>query len=70
MTTFELAVDRINNRAAQVDWRRVILVALMMLPYVLGYTVRLLVRTVGFVVAWTWAAAVEGYQAGSGKREP
>ena len=63
MTTLTLAVDRVNARAAQVDWRRVWLVALMVLPFVLFYVARLVVRVVGWVLAWLYAAGMEGWEA-------
>lgn len=67
MTTFTLAVDRVNARAAQVDWRRVLLFALMALPFVLFYAARLLVRVVGWVLAWLYAAGMEGWAAAGPK---
>lgn len=69
MTTLTLAVDRINARAATVDWRRVLLVALMVLPFALFYAARLVVRAVGWVLAWLWAAGMEGWAAAGPKRE-
>ena len=70
MTTMTLTatVDRINERAGQVDWRRVLLVALMVLPFVLFYVARLVVRAVGWVLAWLYAAGMEGWAAASPKR--
>lgn len=68
MTTLTLAVDRVNARAAQVDWRRVWLVALMVLPFVLFYAARLIVRTVGWVLAWLYAAGMEGWAAAGPRR--
>lgn len=61
--TLTLAVDRINARAAAVDWRRVWLVALMVLPFVVFYAARLVVRVAGWVAAWLWAAGMEGWAA-------
>jgi hypothetical protein len=61
------AVDRINARAATVDWRRVLLVALMVLPFVVFYAARLVVRAVGWLVAWLWAAGMEGWAAAGPK---
>lgn len=65
MTTVTLteAVDRINARAATVDWRRVLLVALMVLPFVLFYAARISVRVLGWIAAWLWAAGMEGWAA-------
>lgn len=65
--TFTATVDRINARAATVDWRRVLLVALMVLPFVLFYAARLVVRAVGWVLAWLWAAGMEGWTAAGPK---
>lgn len=67
MTTLTLAVDRINARAATVDWRRVALVLLMVLPFVLFYAARLVVRSVGWTLAWLWAAGMEGWSAAGPK---
>lgn len=69
MTTapLTLAVDRINARAATVDWRKVLLVALMVLPFALFYVARLVVRVVGWVLAWLWAAGMEGWTAAGPK---
>lgn len=67
MTTMSMTVDRINARAAQVDWRRALLVALMVLPYALFFAARLVVRSVGWVLAWLWAAGLEGWAAAGPK---
>lgn len=70
MTTVTLAaaVDRINARAATVDWRRALLVALMVLPFALFYAARLTTRAVGWLVAWLWAAGMEGWAAAAGSK--
>lgn len=70
MTTMTLTatVDRINERAGKVDWRRVLLVALMVLPFVLFYVARLVVRVVGWVLAWLYAAGMEGWAAAGPRR--
>ncbi len=65
--TLTLAVDRINARAATVNWRRVWLVALMVLPFAVFYAARLVVRAAGWVVAWLWAAGMEGWAAAAPK---
>jgi hypothetical protein len=62
MVTLAGYVDRVNERAAHVDWRRVLLFLIMALPFVLGYAARLVVRSVGWVLAWLYAAAVEGWR--------
>lgn len=68
MTTIDLTLqDRIQRRAAAVDWPKILLVVLLALPFVLGWTAKLVVRTVGWVLAYAWAAVVEGYQAGAAK---
>lgn len=66
--TMAVAVDRINERAAKVEWRRVWLVALMVLPFAVFYAARLVVRAVGWVLAWLWAAGLEGWDAAGPKR--
>jgi hypothetical protein len=65
--TFTATVDRINARAAKVDWRKVLLVALMVLPFAAFYAARLVVRVVGWVLAWLWAAGMEGWAAAGPK---
>ena len=55
--------ERVAYRAGAVDWRKMLLLVLLALPFVLGWTARLVVRTVGWVLAYAWAAAVEGYAA-------
>lgn len=67
MTTLTATVDRINQRATDVDWRKVLLVALMLLPFVLFYVARLVVRAVGWALAWLWAAGMEGWAAAGPK---
>lgn len=67
--TLTAAVDRINARASAVDWRKALLVALMVLPFALFYLARLVVRAVGWVLAWLWAAGMEGWAAAGPKRE-
>ena len=69
MTTLTATVDRINARAATVDWRRVLLVALMVLPFVLFYAARLVVRVVGWTAAWLWAAGMVGWEVAGPKRD-
>ena len=65
--TFTAAVDRINARASAVDWRKALLVALMVLPFALFYVARLVVRAVGWVLAWLYAAGMEGWAAAGPK---
>lgn len=69
MTTLTMTVDRINERAARVDWRRVLLLALMVAPFVVFYAARLVVRVVGWVAAWLYAAGMEGWSAAGPRRE-
>lgn len=69
MTTLTLTVDRINARAATVEWRRVLLVALMVLPFTVFYVARLVVRVVGWVLAWLYAAGMEGWAAAGPDRK-
>lgn len=63
MTTLTATMDRINERAAALQWRRVLLVLLMILPFLLFAVVRYAARAVGWVVAWLWAAGMEGWDA-------
>jgi hypothetical protein len=55
--------ERVAHRASTVDWRKLLLLVLLALPFALGWTARLVVRTVGWVLAYGWASAVEGYRA-------
>jgi hypothetical protein len=69
MTTIDLpAVDRIRARAADVDWPKLLLTVLLIIPFALGWTARMVVRTVGWILAFAWASVVEGYQAGAGQK--
>lgn len=68
MTTLTATVDRINTRAATVDWRKVLLVALMVLPFVLFAVARYVTRAVGWALAWLWAAGMEGWTAAGPRR--
>lgn len=69
MTTLAATVDRVNARAAQVDWRRVGLLALMVLPFLLFAVARYVVRAVGWVLVWMWAAGMVGWEAAGPKRD-
>lgn len=69
MTTLTATVDRIQARAGTVDWRRVLLVALMAVPFLLFAAARYVVRAVGWVLAWLWAAGMEGWQAAGPRRD-
>lgn len=69
MTTLPAYAERTAARALTVDWRKLLLVALLAVPFTLGYTVRVIVRTVGWLLAYGWAATVEGYQAAAGAAE-
>jgi hypothetical protein len=50
-----------------VDWRKVFLFALMALPFAAFFGARLVVRAVGWAVAWLWAAGMEGWAAAGPK---
>ena len=69
MTTLTATVDRINARAATVDWRRVLLVALMVVPFLLFAVARYGTRAVGWLLAWLWAAGMVGWEAAGPKRD-
>lgn len=68
MTTLTATVDRIQARAGSVDWRRVLLVALMAVPFLLFAAARYVVRAVGWVAAWLWAAGMVGWEMAGPKR--
>lgn len=69
MTALTATVDRINARAAAVDWRRALLVALMLPPFVLFAAARYVTRAVGWLLAWVWAAGMEGWHAAGPRRD-
>jgi Na+/H+ antiporter NhaC len=54
-------IQRIDKRAAQVDWRKVFLFLLMAVPFAVGMTCWYVVKSVGWVLSWLYAAAVEGW---------
>lgn len=61
MTTITGTVTRVSDRAGGVDWRNVLLIVLMALPFAIAYAIRLTLRAFGWVLAWLWAACVEGW---------
>lgn len=69
VTTLTATVDRIQARADEVDWRRVLLVALMALPFLVFGAARYVVRAVGWVLAWLWAAGMVGWDMAGPRRE-
>lgn len=69
MTTLTATVDRIQARADSVNWRRVWLVALMVLPFALFAATRYTTRAVGWVAAWLWAAGMVGWEAAGPRRD-
>lgn len=68
MTTLDRINQRAADRAANLDMRKVLLFALMMVPYAIGWTARKIVMVVAWSTAWFVAAVAEGW-AGA-KREP
>lgn len=71
MTTMTLTatLDRVAARQAQINWRRVGLLTLFVLPFVLFYAARLVVRVVGWCASWLWAAGLEGWAAAGPRRD-
>ncbi len=69
MTTLTATLDRVTARQAQVDWRRVGLTVLFVLPFVLFYAVRLVVRVIAWAASWLWAAGMEGWAAAGPRRD-
>lgn len=75
MVTLDLAragqlVDRVNARAASVDWRKVLLFALMAVPFVVGFVAWYTVKSVGWVLSWLYAATIEGWRYAGELRAP
>lgn len=77
-----LRAEQLAARAGSVDWRALLLpwarraplLLLMAVPFLLGFTLRLAVRvlarfvwTLGWLAAWLWYTAVEGWTAAAGR---
>lgn len=60
--------SRIRARAAAIDPLSVALVLVGLLPYLLGYAARLVVRVAWVAVSHLVAAGIEGWQSGAGRR--
>ena len=65
MTTFTVALDRVAERQAKINWRKVGLGALFVVPFVLFYAARLVVRVLAWTASWLWAAGMVGWDAAS-----
>lgn len=74
--------EQLSRRAAQVQWkailrpmlRRLPLLALMAIPFLLGYAGRLAARAIlglvwalGWTAAWLWFTAQEGWTSAAGR---
>lgn len=74
--------EQLSRRAAAVQWRaifkpmlrRLPLLALMALPFLLGFTLRMAARAVlatvwavGWMAAWLWYTAQEGWTSAAGR---
>lgn len=64
-----VAVDRVNARAAAVDWRRVGVVVLIALPFLLFASLRYTARAAGWLGARVWAACMVGWDAAGPRRD-
>ena len=69
MTTLTTTVDRIQARADSVNWRRVWLTLLMVIPFLVFAAARYVFRAVGWALAWLWAAGMEGWHAAAPRRD-
>lgn len=54
--------EQVREESRQLDPVKVVLTLLMVVPFVLGWTVGKLCRGVWLVLAWTWTAAVVGWR--------
>lgn len=61
--------DDVRAEARQIDPVKALLTALFVVPFVLGWLVAVLVRTVWAVVSWTWAAVVVGWRTAYGRAD-
>jgi hypothetical protein len=59
--------DQVREEARQLDPAKVVLTLLMVVPFVVGWTIRKAVRAVWLVGAWVWTAGVVGWRAAGGE---
>lgn len=62
MVAVDLLVDRVQARASAVNWRKVFLFALMAIPFAVCYVAWYVVKSVGWALAWLYAAGAEGWR--------
>jgi hypothetical protein len=55
--------ERVAHRAGAVDWRKVFISMLMLVPFLVGAVAWFTVKSVGWVLSWIYAATVEGWHA-------
>lgn len=58
MTVLNIPVEQINAEARKLDPVKVALTALVLVPFLLGWTA----RKVWLLLAWTWTAVLAGWR--------
>lgn len=64
------AADEVRAEARELDPVRVLLTLLMVVPFVLGWTVAKIVRAFWFVTAFAWTAVIVGWRTARGEDLP
>jgi hypothetical protein len=59
-------VDEIDARARRIEPRRVLLVLVAVVPFLIGWSACMVWRAVWTVLSWTFAAVVFGWKTGNG----
>lgn len=61
------ATDQVRAEARQLDPLKVVLTLLMVVPFVLGWTVAKIVQAFWFVAAFAWTAVIVGWRTARGE---
>ena len=59
--------DQVRAEARRIDPAKVVLTALFLIPFVLGWLAAQTVRACWAVISWTWAAVVVGWRTAYGQ---
>ena len=62
--------DKVRDEQRQLDPVRVLLTLLMVVPFVLGWTVAKLAGVLWLVVSYLWTSAVVGWRTARGEVDP
>jgi hypothetical protein len=65
MVTLDATLAHVRREARQIDVARLVVLALIAVPYVLAMAARLVWRALAVVVSYTVAAVKVGWQAGA-----